>query len=68
MLWSACASETPLDAGTFDIKLEHPGMAYYGCNGGELSYIFTITNMGLAVEVRNNLTKETINVTDYDGW
>jgi hypothetical protein len=48
--------------------VEHPGEAYYGCSGGALTYMFTPTNLGLVVEVKNNMTDEVINLTDYDEW
>jgi hypothetical protein len=47
---------------------DHPDKPYYGCTGGAYSYIFTPTTIGLCVEVRNNLTKETINLTDTEAW
>lgn len=40
-------------------------MPYYGCSGGEYSYIFTPTSLGIVLEVRNNVTKEQINLIDY---
>jgi hypothetical protein len=50
--------------GTF---IEHED-AYYGCLGGGYSYRFTPTSLGTGVVVINNLTKEELNVTDYDSW
>jgi hypothetical protein len=41
---------------------DHP---YYGCSGGSLSYEFTPTSIGLVVKVTNNLSKESINVTEW---
>ncbi|MFA5767445.1 MAG: hypothetical protein WC919_05970 [Candidatus Paceibacterota bacterium] len=49
-------------------SVEHEGEAYYGCSGGALTYMFTPTSLGLVTEVKNNLTGETINLTDFDGW
>ena len=49
-------------------ELEHEGIPYYGCSGGALTYMFTPTTLGLAIEVKNNITNETINLTDYDEW
>jgi len=40
--------------------------AYYGASGGGYSYIFTPTSLGVALEVRNNITKETIDLTQID--
>jgi len=42
--------------------------AYYGCIGGGYSYMFTPTTLGCAIVVKNNITKEEINLTDYDSW
>lgn len=39
-----------------------------GACGGILTYIFTPTSLGLVTTVRHNLTKEEINLTDYEGW
>jgi hypothetical protein len=41
---------------------------YYGCSGGSLTYSFTPTTLGLVVVVKNNITNEEINLTDYDNW
>jgi hypothetical protein len=49
-------------------KVEHPGEAYYGCSGGAFTYMFTPTTLGLVTEVKNNLTGETINLTDFEDW
>lgn len=42
--------------------------AYYGAIGGAYTYSFIPTNVGLGVSVRNCLTNETIDLTDYDAW
>ena len=41
---------------------------YYGSCGGELTYSFTPTSLGVVVVVRNGVTGESINLTDYDNW
>lgn len=41
---------------------------YYGAIGGELTYSFTPTSLGVAVVVRHALTKNEINLTEYDLW
>jgi hypothetical protein len=41
---------------------------HYGCIGGGYSYIFTPTSLGVVVRVKNNLTKEEIDLTDYEAW
>lgn len=43
-------------------------LPYYGANGGAYTFSFTPTTLGMCVEVRNNLTKETINLTDFGNW
>lgn len=42
--------------------------AYYGACGGALTYEFTPTTLGLCIVVRNGVTGESINLTDYDNW
>lgn len=39
-----------------------------GAIGGRFSYIFTPTTIGLAVEIRDNILKETKNITDFENW
>jgi hypothetical protein len=41
---------------------------YCGANGGRYTYSFTLTNMGMVVEVIDNITNERLNVTEYDQW
>lgn len=36
--------------------------------GGRFSYIFTPTGIGTAVTIRDGLTGEEKNITDYDTW
>lgn len=43
-------------------------IAYYGASGGGYTYCFTPTGLGTVVKVRNGLTKEEIDLTDYDKW
>ena len=42
--------------------------AYYGCSDGSLTYRFTPTTLGVIVVVRNNGTKEEIDLTNYEDW
>ena len=42
--------------------------AYYGCSGGAYTYSFTPTTLGMIVKVRNNFTKEEVDLTDYKEW
>lgn len=41
---------------------------YYGACGGGFSFTFTPTSLGVGVKVTNNITKETIDLTDYENW
>jgi len=41
---------------------------YYGVDGGAYSYIFTPTSIGTAVKARHNVTKDEIDLTEYDQW
>lgn len=38
----------------------------YGCSGGAYTYHFTPTWIGMVIKVSHCLTKETIDLTDYD--
>lgn len=39
-----------------------------GAIGGAYTYHFTPTSIGVIIEIENTVTKEKINVTDYDLW
>lgn len=41
---------------------------YYGAVGGELTYSFTPTTIGLIIKVRHAMTGAEIDLTDWDGW
>jgi hypothetical protein len=41
---------------------------YYGASGGAYTYSFTPTTLGIVFSVTNNITKETIDLTEYDMW
>ena len=49
-------------------SLEHPGMAYYGANGGDLTYSFTPTSLGMVLKVEHNLTHKILDLTEYSDW
>lgn len=42
--------------------------AYYGAIAGAYTFSFTPTTLGTALIVSNCVTKEEINLTDYDSW
>jgi hypothetical protein len=51
-----------------DASCDFPCTPYYGAIGGHLTYSFTPTSIGTIVVVENNVTKEKIDLTDYDLW
>jgi hypothetical protein len=44
------------------------GLPYYGACGGALAYHFSPTGLGTVFTVSHALTKETLDLTDYDNW
>ena len=49
-------------------RLNDKGIPYYGASGGELTYSFTPTSLGMIVSVRHGVTKQEFDFTDYDSW
>jgi hypothetical protein len=41
---------------------------YEGCSGGRYIYQFCPTSLGLVVKVIDDITKEEIDLTDYENW
>lgn len=41
---------------------------YYGASGGSLTYMFTPTSLGLVIKVEHGLTKNVLDLTDYESW
>jgi hypothetical protein len=41
---------------------------YYGAIGGGLSYAFIPTGLGVCLTVKESITGETIDVTDFENW
>lgn len=41
---------------------------YYGAIGGAYTFIITPTSLGTVVKIEHAVTKETLDLTDYDGW
>ena len=39
-----------------------------GAIGGRISYIFTVTSIGVVIVVRDSVTNTEVNVTDFDSW
>lgn len=44
------------------------GGAYYGACGGELTYCFTPTSIGMILVVKHAGTGAELNLTDYENW
>lgn len=45
-----------------------PDEPYYGAIGGGYTFSFTPTSIGLIIQISNNVTKEMLDVTDYENW
>jgi predicted Zn-dependent peptidase len=41
---------------------------YYGATGGQLTYMFTPTNLGVVVKVKHEYTKAVIDLSEYENW
>ena len=50
------------------IRERNNGQLKVGCTGGQNTFRFTPTSIGLVVKVDNCLTRNTIDLTDYDIW
>ena len=46
----------------------HHEDVYTGAIGGRYTYEFTPTSIGIAVWVRDAITKEKIDLSDYEDW
>jgi len=40
----------------------------YGCSGGAYTYSFTPTSLGVVIKVKNAITNDEIDLTEYDQW
>lgn len=56
----------PKDA--FIANLHAHGIPYFGAAGGELTYEFTPTSIGVVEKVTHAGTKQTLDLTEYDTW
>jgi len=48
-------------------RLRH-GLPNYGACGGAITYHFTPTSLGVVLTVTHGVTKEKLDLTDYDSW
>lgn len=39
-----------------------------GAIGGRITYSFTPTNLGVVIKVRDEVTKQEIDLTNYEAW
>ena len=53
---------------SFDRQTKGGTRLYTGCTGGNLTYSFTPTSLGTVVKVKEALTGEELDLTDYDLW
>lgn len=44
------------------------GESYCGAIGGQYTYSFTPTSLGVVFTVTNNVTNATLDLTEYDKW
>ena len=44
------------------------GYPYTGAIGGQFEYVFVPTSIGVTAKVRDLVTDETLNITDYENW
>ena len=47
---------------------DFPEYPYMGAIGGGTTYSFTPTSLGVIVKVHDALTKEVLDLSDYDSW
>jgi hypothetical protein len=43
-------------------------LSVYGASGGAFSYTFTPTTLGMVVKVKNNLSGDELDLTEWDMW
>lgn len=47
---------------------EEGNRPYYGSIGGELTYSFTPTSLGVITKVEHGVTKNVLDLTEYEYW
>lgn len=45
-----------------------PRLPYYGAIGGGYTFSFVVTSLGIVCKVREAITGEELDLTDYDEW
>lgn len=54
-----------LETWVFDHNLSN---TYSGAIGGRYTFSFTPTSLGLITKVRDNISEQEIDLTDYENW
>lgn len=49
-------------------NLDPPLGTYSGASGGRFSYIVTPTSLGYCYSVRDNMSKDEVDLTDFSDW
>ena len=49
-------------------KLQNKKFAYYGASGGGYIFEFSPSGIGTSIYVRNSITKDTIDLSEYHNW
>lgn len=50
----------------FDDLTDAGSYAYYGAIGGSITYMLTPTSIGMFVHVKNTITHDVLDLTDYE--
>lgn len=50
------------------MSLKSSDNAYEGAIGGRFTYSFTPTGLGCVIKIRDNITEEELDVSDYEMW
>ena len=49
-------------------KKQNSAEPYYGAVGGAITYSFTPTSLGVITKVKHAVTKDVLDLTDYENW
>lgn len=52
----------------YDFYTKGLGFPYTGIIGGNITYSFTPTGLGVITKITHKLTGEVLDLTDYDSW
>lgn len=57
-----------MSASDFELLTDNGNYVYYGAIGGGLTYSFSINSLGTVVTVKEAVTGEVLDLTDYENW